>query len=262
MLGSARRLGNLVALLTFEAATIATLHRLGRIELFQIDWTDLPAWSATRHPEDVLAAALRVSALAVAYWVAATTVLYLGAVVGRIGAVVRLARPGTLPVIRRAVERAATVTLTAATLAAPAASMASPPPPVIFEIGSDGLPIPVAPESGRPDGVAPPGAGGPGYTPTSTHDDSGTAERSSRPGGGRRVDHGPAIHDVVAGDNLWSIAEMHLEAVKGEPRSAAETADYWLRVVDANRDRLRSGDPDLIYPGEKVRLPVIEGTSS
>jgi hypothetical protein len=28
-----------------------------------------------------------------------------------------------------------------------------------------------------------------------------------------------------------------------------------LEVVEANRERLRSGDPDLIYPGETVVLP-------
>jgi nucleoid-associated protein YgaU len=26
-------------------------------------------------------------------------------------------------------------------------------------------------------------------------------------------------------------------------------------VIEANRDHLRSGDPDLIYPGESIVLP-------
>jgi hypothetical protein len=30
-----------------------------------------------------------------------------------------------------------------------------------------------------------------------------------------------------------------------------------VRLVAANRARLRSGNPDLIYPGEYVRLPLI-----
>jgi nucleoid-associated protein YgaU len=29
-------------------------------------------------------------------------------------------------------------------------------------------------------------------------------------------------------------------------------------VIEANRDRLRSGDPDLIYPGEEIILPPLE----
>jgi hypothetical protein len=32
-------------------------------------------------------------------------------------------------------------------------------------------------------------------------------------------------------------------------------AEYWAKVVEANRDRLESGDPDLIFPKEKVVLP-------
>ena len=65
-----------------------------------------------------------------------------------------------------------------------------------------------------------------------------------------------AEHRVVPGDNLWSIAEMHLLAqneVIGDP----EIARYWLRVIEHNRARLRSGDPDLIYPGEVVTLPPV-----
>jgi hypothetical protein len=36
-----------------------------------------------------------------------------------------------------------------------------------------------------------------------------------------------------------------------------EIAVYWLKVCSVNRDSLRSGDPDLIYPGEIVKLPPV-----
>jgi hypothetical protein len=55
----------------------------------------------------------------------------------------------------------------------------------------------------------------------------------------------------VAGDNLWSIAAAHIGA-----RRAADVAPYWRQVVDANRSTLRSGDPNLIFPGELVALPA------
>jgi hypothetical protein len=42
------------------------------------------------------------------------------------------------------------------------------------------------------------------------------------------------------------------------PVTDVEVTRYWLRVVEANRPNLRSGDPDLIYPGEIVILPPIE----
>ena len=37
--------------------------------------------------------------------------------------------------------------------------------------------------------------------------------------------------------------------------SPADVAAYWLRVVELNRHRLRSGNPNLVYPGEVVELP-------
>jgi nucleoid-associated protein YgaU len=69
-----------------------------------------------------------------------------------------------------------------------------------------------------------------------------------------------ASHVVVAGENLWTIARDHLAKARGgadEP-TTREVAAYWLRVVEANRSRLRSGDPDLIYPGERIVLPQFE----
>jgi nucleoid-associated protein YgaU len=69
-----------------------------------------------------------------------------------------------------------------------------------------------------------------------------------------------ASHVVVAGENLWTIAQEHLAEARGgadEP-TTREVAAYWLRVVEANRDRLLSGDPDLIYPGEEIVLPPVD----
>lgn len=59
-------------------------------------------------------------------------------------------------------------------------------------------------------------------------------------------------HVVTPGESLWSIAaaEMarrgHGDAVGG----------YWRKVVAVNEPHLRSGDPDLIYPGEEIILPT------
>jgi hypothetical protein len=38
--------------------------------------------------------------------------------------------------------------------------------------------------------------------------------------------------------------------------SVVEVHGYWTRVLDANRGALRSGNPDLIFPGESVVLPA------
>jgi len=67
--------------------------------------------------------------------------------------------------------------------------------------------------------------------------------------------NGPATVVVEKGDHLWSISADHLQERLTHPPSASEITPYWRDVIDANRDQLRSGDPDLIYPGETVVLP-------
>lgn len=50
------------------------------------------------------------------------------------------------------------------------------------------------------------------------------------------------IHVVVKGDSLSKIAQR----VYGD-------AQQWRRIYEANRDIVQN--PDLIYPGQKLRLP-------
>src|SRR5262249_62155547 len=69
-----------------------------------------------------------------------------------------------------------------------------------------------------------------------------------------------ATHTVTAGEPLWSIAATTVVARTGrsaETLSPAEVAPYWGRVVEDNRDRLRSGNPSLVYPGEVLELPPL-----
>jgi nucleoid-associated protein YgaU len=63
---------------------------------------------------------------------------------------------------------------------------------------------------------------------------------------------------VRSGDNLWTIARDALVA-EGSPAAERDIAQYWRRVIDANRATLRSGDPSLIFPGEVVALPPLAG---
>ena len=61
---------------------------------------------------------------------------------------------------------------------------------------------------------------------------------------------------VEPGDNQWKLAEERLQEALGRAVSDAEVAPYWRATVDANRDNIRSGDPDLIQPGETLDLPA------
>lgn len=54
--------------------------------------------------------------------------------------------------------------------------------------------------------------------------------------------NGPRYHVVVKGDSLSKIAQREY----GD-------AQQWRRIYDANRDLIQ--DPDLIYPGQNLRLP-------
>jgi nucleoid-associated protein YgaU len=59
---------------------------------------------------------------------------------------------------------------------------------------------------------------------------------------------------VVPGDSFWSIAEEVVGERLGRPGSEAEVTAYWGRLVEANRPNLATGDPDLIYPGQRLEL--------
>ena len=61
---------------------------------------------------------------------------------------------------------------------------------------------------------------------------------------------------VGRGDSFWSVAERLVSAGLGRPASDAEVLGSWLALIDANRDRLTDpDDPDLLFPGQVLRLP-------
>lgn len=62
-----------------------------------------------------------------------------------------------------------------------------------------------------------------------------------------------AVYVVRPGDSLWSIAAR--QAGTSDPDVVA---GQWRRVVQAARGQLRSGDPDLIHPGERLTLPPLD----
>jgi nucleoid-associated protein YgaU len=66
----------------------------------------------------------------------------------------------------------------------------------------------------------------------------------------------PSVTIVQPGDHLWKISERHLSGVLEREPSDAEISPYWRLTIEQNRDQLRSGDPDLIFPGEQVELPA------
>ncbi len=68
-------------------------------------------------------------------------------------------------------------------------------------------------------------------------------------------------HEVVVerGENMWNLAEEHLEQHLGHAPTNAQIAPHWLDVIETNSDTITSGDPDLIYPGERLEIPLLNG---
>lgn len=52
----------------------------------------------------------------------------------------------------------------------------------------------------------------------------------------------PETYTVVAGDSLSKIAKRHYGDM-----------NQWRRIYEANRDQIK--DPDLIHPGQTLKLP-------
>lgn len=67
----------------------------------------------------------------------------------------------------------------------------------------------------------------------------------------------PSSVVVVPGDHLWKIAKTHMTSTNGNPPADSDVTPYWRAVISYNEGGLRSGDPDLIYPGEVVQLPSV-----
>lgn len=262
--------GALTALIVATAAITGGLHLIGGAPVFQIQWSDPIGWLNTASVDQAVAAPLRLIGITTGYWVLGTTALY--ALTSRTTTQVpRWIRIVTMPGVRRVVDRTLATALAAsiaATPFTPAVAEEVPPPPVIFDITTDGIPVPhirfsdsPQPELvGAPNGEvaetspvsptlvvrAPVVARAPG-TPATTAAATIDAVTS-------------ATHTVAPGDNLWLIAAGHLQVSVTEP-TTAEVTRYWRHVIEANRSTLRSGDPNLIYPGEIVALPKLEVAS-
>ncbi len=129
--------------------------------------------------------------------------------------------------------------------------MANEPPttePVIYQISDQGIPTPVNPPLVEPSQILPPGVGDAGYTPNPAGGIAVGAEASEG--------SDQTTYEVVRDDNLWVISARHLRATFLDRHVAPEEISrYWRQVIEINMPNLRSGDPNLIFPGEQIVLP-------
>lgn len=100
--------------------------------------------------------------------------------------------------------------------------------------------------------LAPPTTDAPSATgtPPSSMDEAGPSGTD---------DGGSTTAEVAAqsGDSMWSITEQVLEERLDRAPTTAEIAQVWDLVLEANADHLpEPGNPDLIYVGQTVFVPV------
>src|SRR5215212_11677907 len=103
-----RRTGSLLGL---EVAAVLGLHWLGRFAGLRIGWDEPVPWLLNSPIQNVLGSILRMVALVMAYWLLASTVVYLLASLTRLPGVVRAVGWATLPLVRRIADHAVAVTL-------------------------------------------------------------------------------------------------------------------------------------------------------
>jgi nucleoid-associated protein YgaU len=236
--GRTRRVAGLVAWVAFLVAAIAFLHGAGRGPLAPppLDGRTR-AWLDERDAAEATFAVVRLLALALAWYLLATTAAGVLVRLARAGRLVAFADAVSVPAVRRLVEGAIGVSLAAAALTAtgeltgtghgarPAAAEAPAPEDVVMRRLPDEDRDEVVMRR-LPDGQVPP------------------------------VAAVPAEWTVEPGDHLWAVAEAVLTRAWLRPPSDAEATPYWLRLIEANRDRLADREnPDLVFPGQVMVVP-------
>jgi len=232
-----RRFGFVVALLAAELGAVVAMHRLGRVEGFALPRRAVGHWLLHAPTDDLVAVSARLVGIALAWWLLVATVLSVARRVVPGWRTVRALDALAPAALRRLVDRAVVLGLGAsiglsgmglsgarAATAAGEPSRARADTPVVRSPNPPAAPV--APTTPR---AAPSVA-----TPAS------------------------AVVVVRAGDNLWVIA--HAALAQGDRLvEPAAVSPYWRRVIEANTTRLRSHDPNLIFPGERVVLPPVPG---
>ena len=209
---------------------------------FFILWGIPAPWS----PGEIATAPLEATVLAVGRWLGllltlwliSSQVLYTIAVLTRTDWLAEKLRPVTMPIARKVAAGLASVSITVSSLGTPAIAQSTPT--TIVEVDIDRITAGLRQEA----------------TPTPTLQPL-TASRSTatavlEPEGSYSR---PLVWLVRPGDHLWSISGEHLAIVLDRGPTPEEHARYWLHVIEAARPVIRSGDPDLIYPGEEIPLP-------
>ena len=266
-MGLLRRVGPLLGALLVLVAVLLIVSALGSGGLApppRDPWS-WGAWAQDRDGVVVVFSLLRLVVLALGWYCLAVLLLLLVVDLTRAVRLVPFVEAVTLPGLRHLVARAVGLSLAVGVFAPTAAALALPPTPALAD----------APDAGTSSAVEPPPLRFLPPRPSAAEDrvppPSAMAGRREALAPGRRAtpplvtevtggSRGDAAHVVRPGESLWSIARVVVERSGRTAADEDEVADYWSEVVEHNRDDLPDPEnPDLIFPGQVVRLP---GTST
>ncbi len=227
-------------------------------------WIPAPGEILSASPELALNGAVWLLATALTVYLTITTLASLVAHASRIGPAIRAVDWVTIPPIRRLAERVTAISVVAASIAAPVASVASEPPPIPVVVVVDAPPtirIPVdapAPHGGTVTTTTAPSdipQSPPNYTPRNPTTPP-LVPTDDQPTYGSPTEI-PRHYTVQPRDNMWTITATYLAEELDRRPTNAEISEIWHLVMDLNRASIRSGNVDLIYPGEQLVLPPV-----
>ena len=231
-----RRVGPLLAWLTFLVLALAGLHALGgRGSLAAPPLNDLGGWLERVDAATASFAVLRLVALALGWYLLATTVLAVGLRLSRADGAATGVEAATPAFVRRLVRGAVGITLAAGAMTSGAAAADDAP------VTMRRLPDEPAVEMRRLDDDPP-------VTMRRLPDDAVTEAPAPPPAA--------ATWTVQAGESFWVVAERVLADAWQRIPDDREIDPYWRLLVETNRDRL--ADPrnaDLLFPTQVLEVP-------
>jgi hypothetical protein len=248
VVGAMRNRLALVVLLAAQASALLFGLRLHAPE--PLDWRRPRRWLDRASPEDVLLAGGRLVLIVVAAWLLLSTV---AAIALRLASRRSSGAPAYGPravqrlvpaFVQRVVEGAVVVSVLGGASA----------PPAMALVGHDRR----APVAARlvVEPLAPVRDGRVAAAPAPAPEVGPVQLFAPAPPAPRLVEvPGRVRHVVAPGESLWTIAEDRVRATSHDDPASVER--YWQAVCEVNRERLRSGDVNVVHPGEDLDLPPV-----
>ncbi|CAN5171577.1 hypothetical protein BH24ACT1_BH24ACT1_10670 [soil metagenome] len=212
-------------------------------------------WASGRTPLEAAFAVLGFLVVVFAWYLLAVTTLSAGARLWGARRLVSVVDVVTLPVVRRSIHAVFGMGLVGTSMAGVASGVGLDQPVRSVAITSERVGAVVATE---PDAE--------GATMADEGTEEGPPVMRLLPDEALAVDPIPTSPtggsaesewEVRPGDHLWSVAVQVLQRGGAVTRSDGEVAEYWNRLIVANTDRLADpGNPDLIFPGQVLTLPI------